>query len=176
MNAPTILFQETFCPLLELLRGSLFGLEQDSARRDRKAEPPAEGDANDEQRTEQFFPDPRLPGGSRAELSDFARSGLDRDHLAPAGDQPDGESMAQSFAPSNIVPQSPTHNRKIWSKAERDVPALASWDAAVKCVFEPPRQKESHPSSRVHRGRTLSRAGARCPGPRRSFRRTNHLR
>ena len=78
-------------------------------------------DARDEQRTEQFFPDPRLPRGARAELEDYRGSGQDRGHLAPAGDQPDAESMAQSFALSNMVPQDPTNNRKIWSKIEKDV-------------------------------------------------------
>ncbi|MDN8616455.1 DNA/RNA non-specific endonuclease [Variovorax ginsengisoli] len=78
-------------------------------------------DAKDEQRTDQFFPDPRLPRGARAELEDYRGSGLDRGHLAPAGDQPDPESMAQSFALSNMVPQDQTNNRKIWSKVEGDV-------------------------------------------------------
>ncbi|CAN7364187.1 DNA/RNA non-specific endonuclease [Variovorax sp. LjRoot178] len=78
-------------------------------------------DAKDEQRTDQFFPDPRLPRGVRAELDDYRGSGLDRGHLAPAGDQPDQESMAQSFALSNMVPQDQTNNRKIWSKIEGDV-------------------------------------------------------
>ena len=78
-------------------------------------------DAKDEQRTDQFFPDPRLPRGARAELEDYRGSGLDRGHLAPAGDQPDPESMAQSFALSNMVPQDQTNNRKIWSKVEADV-------------------------------------------------------
>lgn len=78
-------------------------------------------DAKDEQRTDQFFPDPRLPRGVRAELEDYRGTGQDRGHLAPAGDQPDPESMAQSFALSNMVPQDPTNNRKTWSKVEGDV-------------------------------------------------------
>ncbi|OUM00737.1 hypothetical protein A8M77_19825 [Variovorax sp. JS1663] len=79
------------------------------------------GDARNEQRTEQFFPDPRLPRGARAELEDYRGSGRDRGHLAAAGNQPDAESMAQSFALSNMIPQDPTNNRKIWSKIESDV-------------------------------------------------------
>lgn len=78
-------------------------------------------DAKDEQRTDEFFPDPRLPRGARAELEDYRGSGLDRGHLAPAGDQPNRESMAQSFALSNMVPQDQTNNRKTWSKIESDV-------------------------------------------------------
>ena len=78
-------------------------------------------DAGDEQRTNEFYPDPRLPAGARAELADFAGSGFDRGHMSPAADQPDATSMAQSFVLSNMVAQDPTNNRKIWSKIEKDV-------------------------------------------------------
>jgi endonuclease G len=77
--------------------------------------------ARHEQRTDLFYPDPRLPRGVRAELSDFRGSGFDRGHLANAADQPDDRSMAQSFALSNMIPQDPTNNRRIWEKIERDV-------------------------------------------------------
>lgn len=78
-------------------------------------------DAGGEKRTDEFFADPRLTRGARAELSDYQGSGFDRGHLAPAADQPDPHSMAQSFVLSNMVPQDPTNNRKIWSKIESDV-------------------------------------------------------
>lgn len=78
-------------------------------------------DARDEARTDEFFPDPRLPRGERAELADFQGSGFDRGHLSPAANQPDQRAMAQSFALSNMIPQDPTNNRKIWSKVEKDV-------------------------------------------------------
>jgi endonuclease G len=78
-------------------------------------------DALDEKRTNEFFPDPRLPREDRADLKDFQGSGLDRGHLAAAGNQPDQDSMAQSFALSNIVPQDPVNNRKVWSGIESDV-------------------------------------------------------
>jgi len=41
-------------------------------------------DARGEERTDEFFADPRLPRGERAELEDFACSGWDRGHLSPA--------------------------------------------------------------------------------------------
>lgn len=94
--------------------------------------------AKDEHRTEQFYPDPRVPAGSRAELSDFSGSGLDRGHLSPAGDQPDPQSMAQSFALSNMVPQDPTNNRKIWSKVEKDVRKFARRAQGDVYVFSGP--------------------------------------
>jgi endonuclease G len=94
-------------------------------------------DAKDEQRTEQFFPDPRLPVGARAELSDYSGSGLDRGHLAPAGDQPNAESMAQSFALSNMIPQDPTNNRT-WSKVEKDVRKFVRRAEGAVFVFSGP--------------------------------------
>ncbi len=78
-------------------------------------------DAAGEERTDVFFADPRLLGIGRAELDDFKGSGFDRGHMSPAANQPDPTSMAQSFALSNMVPQDPTNNRKIWSKIESDV-------------------------------------------------------
>lgn len=95
-------------------------------------------DARDEQRTEQFFPDPRLPRSARAELEDYRGSGQDRGHLAAAGNQPDAESMAQSFALSNMVPQDPTNNRKIWSKIESDVRKFARRARGDVFVFSGP--------------------------------------
>jgi endonuclease G, mitochondrial len=78
-------------------------------------------DAQGEGRTNEFFPDTRLPSGQRSEIEDFKRSGLDRGHLASAADQPDQESMIQSFALSNMVPQDPINNRQgAWVKAEID--------------------------------------------------------
>lgn len=77
--------------------------------------------ALDEERTDVFYADPRLPAADRAELEDFRGSGFDRGHLVPAGNQPDQASMAQSFALSNMVPQDPLNNRKTWAKIESDV-------------------------------------------------------
>lgn len=77
-------------------------------------------DAKGEERTDKFYPDPRLKAAQRAHLDAYKGSGLDRGHLAPAADQPDAQSMAQSFALSNMVPQDPTLNRKNWAKLEDD--------------------------------------------------------
>lgn len=72
-----------------------------------------------------FFADPRIPATDRAQLSDYEHSRFDRGHMAPAADQADPESMNQSFALTNIVPQSPVNNRKVWSKIESAVRKFA---------------------------------------------------
>lgn len=83
-------------------------------------------DAKGEERTEDFYADPRLKQGDRSELSDYKGSGFDRGHQAPAGDATDPSAMAQTFALSNMVPQDPTNNRKVWSKIESDTRKYAS--------------------------------------------------
>ena len=87
------------------------------------------------ERTDQFYADTRVPTAWRAELTDYQGSGFDRGHLAAAANQPTTAAMAQSFALSNMVPQDPTHNRKLWAKLESDTRKYALRAAGNVYVF-----------------------------------------
>jgi endonuclease G len=84
-----------------------------------------------------FHAEPRLPRGDRAELSDYARSGFDRGHMAPSGDMPDRRAQQQSFSLANMVPQNPNNNRNLWEGIEAAVRGLAERDGSVYVVTGP---------------------------------------
>lgn len=78
-------------------------------------------------RKDDFHADVALPKQVRSELSDYNKSGYDKGHLAPAGDNTISESvMSESFALSNMVPQNPSNNRIIWNHLETKIRNLVS--------------------------------------------------
>lgn len=74
-----------------------------------------------EARVNSFKADPEIDAGRRAELSDYAGSGYDRGHMAPAGNQTRSARLKkETFFLSNMAPQAPELNRlgKPWETLE----------------------------------------------------------
>lgn len=89
------------------------------------------------QRADAFHPDSRLPSKDRAELADFARSGLDRGHLAPSGDMSTPEAQYESFTLSNIVAQDPDNNRHLFAGIEMAVRNLVERRGSLYVITGP---------------------------------------
>ncbi|MES2388298.1 MAG: DNA/RNA non-specific endonuclease [Bacteroidota bacterium] len=93
---------------------------------------------------EEFHADPAVKLGS-AIPQDYAHSGYDRGHLAPAGDMirsPDA--MSESFYMSNMSPQVPAFNRGIWKELEEQVRHWAKRDKNLYVVTGPLIDKLNH--------------------------------
>jgi len=69
-----------------------------------------------------FRPDYNLPSKCRSYPRDYSKTGFDRGHLAPNGVFDYNRAIQkETFLMSNIAPQKPQLNRKLWAKIERFV-------------------------------------------------------
>ena len=88
-----------------------------------------EGDAA---RRNNFRPDPELAPGQRAELVDYRHSGFDRGHMAPAAAfKRSVTAMSETFFLSNMAPQRPNLNRRLWARLEAQVRTLAETHGSI---------------------------------------------
>lgn len=89
------------------------------------------------ERSDKFIPDPEVKTGT-ANDSDYAGSGYDRGHIAPAADMSWSDTaMDESFYYSNMSPQEPSFNRGVWKKLEELVRTWAVENNSVYIVSGP---------------------------------------
>ena len=88
-------------------------------------------------RSDNFREDPSVSSGSASNL-DYAKSGYDRGHLAPAADMKWSEkAMSESFYYSNMSPQLPAFNRGIWKILEEKLRDWALENDSILIVTGP---------------------------------------
>lgn len=86
-------------------------------------------------RTGRFYADTRFAGSS--DLLDYYNSIYDRGHMAPSGDQPTELAQAETYALTNIVPQTASLNEGIWARVERRVRDIAEKEGDLYVVTGP---------------------------------------
>lgn len=96
-----------------------------------------------EKRSDRFVADPQTKGAT-ATNADYARSGYDKGHMAPAADMKwSPAAMKESFYFSNVCPQHPELNRRKWKDLEEKIRDWGRTDSAVIVVCGPIVQKHS---------------------------------
>ena len=102
-------------------------------------------------RRDKFGPDPKLPQGQRAELSDYNASGFDRGHMAPAANQKKSQPRNnETFFLSNMAPQvGAGFNRSTWAKLEdltrswvKDGTVVSAW-VITGPIFDDPGEENA---------------------------------
>lgn len=74
------------------------------------------------ERSDNFRPDYRIPEMFRVDLQDYSGSGHDRGHLVASADKRSVElENSETFLLSNMSPQKPNFNRRIWKTLESAV-------------------------------------------------------
>lgn len=94
-------------------------------------------------RNNRFMSDPFVYEGS-ASNKDYARSGFDKGHMAPAADMKwDEVAMKESFYFSNVCPQHPELNRRKWKDLESQIRDWARTDSVLIIICGPLVDKQS---------------------------------
>ncbi len=77
-------------------------------------------DLGDVSRSNDFRADPTLPDGwYQVQNTSYTRSGFDRGHNCPSGDRTATEGAnSATFLMTNMIPQAPNHNRRMWANLE----------------------------------------------------------
>ena len=88
-------------------------------------------------RSDSFHAEPALPPKYGAELIDYAHSGFDRGHMAPAADMPTAQAQHESFSLANIVPQNRKNNQVLWSAIEGATRHLANMRGELYVITGP---------------------------------------
>lgn len=88
---------------------------------------------NQDERLNNFRPDQRIPEMFRSDLDDFRGTGLDRGHMVSSADRREKAiSNSETFLLSNMCPQHPSLNRKIWRVLEEQVRFLAGQEEILE--------------------------------------------
>lgn len=106
---------------------------------------PQEASSKEQKRADCFATDKGIPNGMSATPQDYAKSGYDKGHLAPAGDMCwSTEAMRESFLMSNMSPQIPSFNRGIWSSLEKHLRNIAASGCTLFIYTGPVFERCSH--------------------------------
>lgn len=82
-----------------------------------------------------FYQDYRVSWA--ASLADYHDSIYDRGHMAPSGDQPDPTARAETYATTNIIPQTAALNENKWAHIEQHVRGLTEKEGELYVVTGP---------------------------------------
>ena len=114
-----------------------------------------------ESRSDKFLPDPDLPEDVAVTTDDYKRSGWDRGHMCPAGDNRwHWRAMQESFYMTNICPQHHNLNRGDWKELEEACRDWAQQEGRIFIVCGPILYRASpcpKPSSRSFFAPTATR-------------------
>lgn len=105
-----------------------------------------------ESRTNDFLPDPDLSPNEAVTTDDYKRSGYDRGHMCPAGDNKwTRMAMVESFYMTNICPQNNNLNRGDWKELEEACREWAKESGAVYIVCGPVLYDRPHKTIGKHK-------------------------